>query len=160
MRSRGAKHAHDLRKSLTNSAVRVVVVRTLWDDVSVPLSEDEQRILSEIEAKLYETDPSLAKEVGSTTVYTAGLRSLRWATVGFIVGLIAMIATLSTSYWLAFVGFLIMLAAALVFERSARSLGKVSIDQLMQSVRASGTRSPFSEPAQRLRDRLKDDEEA
>lgn len=147
-------------KNGTNPAIRVVVAPTLWDDGSVPLSEDEQRILSEIEAKLYETDPSLAKEVGSTTVYTAGLRSLRWATVGFIVGLIAMIATLSTSYWLAFLGFLVMLGAALVFERSARSLGKVSIDQLMQSVRANGTRSPFSEPAQRLRDRLKDDEEA
>ncbi|MEM7094358.1 MAG: DUF3040 domain-containing protein [Actinomycetota bacterium] len=121
----------------------------------MPLSEDEQRILSEIEAKLYETDPSLAKEVGSTTVYTAGLRSLRWATVGFIAGLVMMIITLSTSYWLAFVGFLIMLGAALVFERSARSLGKVSFDQLMQSLRANGNRTPFSEPAQRLRDRLK-----
>ena len=82
----------------------------LWDDVFVPLSEDEQRILSEIEAKLYETDPSLAKEVGSTTVYTAGLRSLRWATVGFVVGLVGMIVTLSISYWLAFGGFLVMLA--------------------------------------------------
>lgn len=141
-----------------NRRRRVVVGQTLWDDGSVPLSEDEQRILSEIEAKLYETDPSLAKEVGSTTVYTASLRSLRWATVGFIVGLIAMIATLSTSYWFAFGGFLVMLAAALVFERSARSLGKVSIDQLMQSVRSNGSRTPFTEPAQKLRDRLKNDE--
>lgn len=125
----------------------------LWDDGLVPLSEDEQRILSEIEAKLYETDPSLAKEVGSTTVYTAGLRSLRWAALGFFVGLVMMVSTLSISYLVAFVGFLIMLAAALVFERSARSLGKVSIDQLAQSLRGS-SRNPLSEPAQRLRDRL------
>lgn len=125
----------------------------------MPLSEDEQRILSEIEAKLYETDPSLAREVGSTTVYTAGLRSLRWATVGFFVGLILMIVMLSTSYWFAFAGFLVMLAAALVFERSARSLGKVGVDQLRQSLRASG-RSPFTEPAQKLRDRLKNEDEA
>ena len=108
----------------------------LWDDVYVPLSEDEQRILSEIEDKLYESDPSLAKEVGSTTVYTASLRSVRWAAVG---------------------GFLIMLAAALVFERGARSLGKVGIDQIAQQLRGSG-RGPFAEPAQRLRDRLKDEE--
>jgi len=123
----------------------------------VPLSEDEQRILSEIEEKLYETDPSLAKEVGSTTVYTAPLRSLRWAGFGFFVGAIMMIATLSTHYMLAFCGFLIMLGAALVFERGARSLGKVGIDQIAQSLRGSG-RGPFAEPAQRLRDRLKDDE--
>jgi len=123
----------------------------------VPLSEDEQRILSEIEAKLYESDPSLAKEVGSTTVYTAPLRSVRWATVGFVAGVVIMIVTLSTSYLLAFVGFLIMLAAALVFERGARSLGKVGIDQIAQQLRSSG-RGPFSEPAQRLRDRLKDED--
>ena len=126
----------------------------------MPLSEDEQRILSEIEAKLYETDPSLAKEVGSTTVYTAGLRSLRWASVGFVVGLIFMIVTLSTNFWLAFVGFLAMLAAALVFERSARSLGRTGLDQLTQSFKAnSGGKSPFGEPAQRLRRRLKNEED-
>ncbi len=129
----------------------------LWDDVHVPLSEDEQRILSEIEDKLYESDPSLAKEVGSTTVYTAPLRSVRWAAVGFAAGLIVMVVTLSTSYLFAFGGFLVMLAAALVFERGARSLGKVGIDQIAQQLRGSG-RGPFAEPAQRLRDRLKDEE--
>lgn len=124
----------------------------------MPLSEDEQKILSEIEAKLYETDPSLAKEVGSTTVYSEPLRSLRWATLGFVVGLVGMIVTLSVSYWFAFIGFLVMLAAALVFERSARHLGKVGIEQLTQSLRSSNLRGGLSEPAQRLRDRLKNDE--
>jgi hypothetical protein len=137
--------------------LRVVERPELWDDAVVPLSENEQRILSEIEEKLYETDPSLAKEVGSTTVYTASLRSVRWATAGFIGGLIVMVVTLSTSYVFAFGGFLVMLSAALVFERGARSLGKVGIDQIAQQLRGSG-RSPFAEPAQRLRDRLKDEE--
>lgn len=123
----------------------------------MPLSEDEQRILSEIEEKLYESDPSLAKEVGSTTVYTAPLRSLRWATLGFFAGLAMMVTTLSISYWFAFVGFLIMLGAALIWERGARSLGKVGIDQITQSLRGSG-RGPFAEPAQRFRNRLKDEE--
>lgn len=123
----------------------------------MPLSEDEQRILSEIEEKLYETDPSLAKEVGSTTVYTAPLRSVRWALAGLIAGFFIMIFTLSTSYLLAFGGFLIMLGAALVLERGARSLGRVGIDQITQQLRGSG-RGPFAEPAQRLRDRLKDEE--
>lgn len=123
----------------------------------MPLSEDEQRILSEIEEKLYETDPSLAKEVGSTTVYTAPLRSVRWALAGLIAGFFIMVFTLSTSYLLSFGGFLIMLGAALVLERGARSLGKVGIDQITQQLRGSG-RGPFAEPAQRLRDRLKDEE--
>lgn len=124
----------------------------------VPLSEHEQRILSEIEAKLYESDPSLAKEVGSTTVYTAGLRTLRWSAVAFVIGLAAMIFTLATSYWFAFLGFLIMLAAALVFEKNARQLGKVGVDQMTQQFRSNGLKDAFSEPAQKLRDRLKNDE--
>jgi len=124
----------------------------------VPLSEDEQRILSEIEAKLYESDPSLAKEVGSTTVYTAPLRSVRWAIVGLIAGFLMLVFTLSISYWFAFVGFLVMLGAALFLERGARSLGRLGIDQITQQLRESG-RGPFAEPAQRFRDRLNNEED-
>lgn len=124
----------------------------------MPLSEDEQRILSEIEAKLYESDPSLAKEVGSTTVYTEGLRRVRWAILGFILGLALMVLTLSSSYWMAFGGFLVMLAAALVLERNARSLSRVGIDQFTQSLRGTGFKEALGDPAQKLRDRLKNDE--
>lgn len=96
----------------------------------MPLSENEQRILSEIEAQLYETDPALAREVGSTTVFTHAFRNLKWATLGFAAGVVFMIATLATSFWLAFVGFLIMLASALFFERNARLLGRAGMEQM------------------------------
>ena len=43
----------------------------------VPLSEDEERILTEIEQHLYASDPGLARQVGSTTVYTESLRGVR-----------------------------------------------------------------------------------
>ena len=42
----------------------------------MPLSEDEQRILSEIEQQLRETDPGLARDIADTTVYTAASRGL------------------------------------------------------------------------------------
>ena len=50
----------------------------------VPLSEDEQRILSEIEAKLYESDPALARDIADTTIYTHAYRNLKWALLGFV----------------------------------------------------------------------------
>ena len=62
----------------------------------MPLSEDEQRILNEIEQKLKESDPHLAREVSSYTVYRHAFRNIKWALVGFIGGLILMIVTLST----------------------------------------------------------------
>ena len=109
----------------------------MCEDGAVPLSEDEQRILSQIEQQLYESDPALAREVGKTTVYTHAARNLKWALAGLVVGLVVMLSTLTISFILAFGGFLIMLAAALYLERNARRLGKAGLQQLSQGVRSS-----------------------
>lgn len=124
----------------------------------MPLSEDEQRILSEIEQRLYESDPHLVREVSSTTVYTRSLRGLKWAAVGFVAGIAILLATLSVSYVLAFVGFLVMLASALVFERNARHLGKTGIQQITQRRPVFGS-GDFGHLGQRMRDRFRRDDE-
>ncbi len=77
----------------------------------MPLSEDEQRILSEIEAKLYESDPALARDIADTTIYTHAYRNLKWATLGFLAGLVGLVLTLGVSFLLAFGGFVIMLVS-------------------------------------------------
>ena len=124
----------------------------------MPLSEDEQRILSEIEAQLYESDPALAKEVSSTTVYTHAFRNLKWATLGFVVGVGVLVFALSASFWLSFGGFLIMLASALFFERNARKLGKVGLQQMTQNMRSSGVKDYFGNPGEKMRDRFRRDQ--
>jgi hypothetical protein len=126
--------------------------------VDVPLSEDEQRILSEIEAKLYESDPGLARDIADTTVYTHAYRNLKWAMLAFVAGLVMLVLTLSVSFLLAFGGFLIMLAAALAVERNARRMGKAGIDQITRSMRAAGLRDYFGNTTQRMRDRFKRDD--
>lgn len=128
----------------------------------MPLSEDEQRILSQIEQQLYESDPELAREVGSTTVYSHAARNLKWAVFGFIVGLAVMVTTLSIAYWLAFVGFIIMLAAALYFEQNARRLGRAGMQQLSQTMRSGTLRNMMGggdAPGRSLRDRLRRDDD-
>jgi hypothetical protein len=124
----------------------------------VPLSEDEQRILSEIEEQLYESDPDLVREVGSTTVYTHAFRNLKWAVLGFVVGLALMIGLLSTHFVLAFAGFVVMLAAALWAERNARRLGRAGWDQMTQHMRTSGMRDFFGNQGQRMKDRFRREE--
>ena len=52
----------------------------------MPLSEDEERILSQMEERLSETDPGLVREVSETTLYTQPLRSMKWAVGGFVAG--------------------------------------------------------------------------
>ena len=100
----------------------------------MPLSDDEQKILSQIEQQLHETDPDLANEVATTTVYTHAARNIKWSVLGFIIGLAFIILTLSVSFWLAFLGFAIMLAAALYFEQNMRRLGKAGMNQLSMRV--------------------------
>ena len=125
----------------------------------MPLSEDEQRILSEIEQRLYESDPRLAREVRSTTVYTPAFRGLKWAAVGFVVGVVFMIATLSVSFVLAFAGFIVMLVSALAFERSLRRLGRVGIQQITQRRTGAGVRAYFGSTGQKMRERFRGNDE-
>lgn len=122
----------------------------------MPLSEDERRILSEIEQQLYETDPGLAHEVSSTTVFTHGFRHIRLAAAGFVVGLVVLVLSLSVSYLLSFVGFLIMLASAWYGERNLRRVGKASLQKVTQNVgrEGGGVRGYFGDAGQRMRDRL------
>ena len=125
---------------------------------TVPLSEDEQRILLEIEQRLTEEDPDLVREVASTTVYTHALRNLKLALLGFVVGVVAMIWLLGRHPVLAFGGFLIMLAAALVIERNARRLGKAGMQQITQNLPGGTVRDYFGNTSQRMRDRMRREE--
>ena len=143
-----------------NTRGRVVAVGALCDHGAVPLSEDERRILDEIEERLTESDPRLAREVSSTTVYTHAVRNLKWAGVLFLLGVGAMVIMLFFvgNAVLAFGGFLIMLAAALWFERNARHLGKAGVGQLTQSMRASGLKDYLGSTGERMRERFQRDE--
>ena len=103
----------------------------------MPLSENEQRILAEIERHLEETDPGLARHVGKQTVYRHAIGSLRWSILGFAVGLVVMVSTLRVHFLVAFVGFLIMLVSALGFERNLRMMGRAGIQQVSSAFRAA-----------------------
>lgn len=108
----------------------------------MPLSEDEQRILAEIERNLHESDPQLAREVSETTVYRHAMGSLKWSLLWIVLGLLAMVATLQVHYLLAFVGFLVMMAAAIGFERNFRLMGKAGMNQFSRAFKAANpTRS-------------------
>jgi hypothetical protein len=84
----------------------------------VPLSEEEQRILHEMEQKLYEHDRGFVDRVRSPRAFAH--RSLRGSVAVFVAGFAVVILSFRSSLLLATFGFLVMLLAALLFERSAR----------------------------------------
>ena len=126
----------------------------------MPLSEDEERILQEIEQQLHATDPQLVREVSSTTLFRHAGRNLKWATLGFIGGLVFMVITFTSSTVLGVVGFLAMLGSAIAFERNLRKMGRAGWRQWTQSVGgATGVRDYFSNTSARMKDRFKRDEQ-
>ena len=110
----------------------------------MPLSEDEKRILTEIEQQLYASDPQLARQVSSTTVYSGPLRQTRVAVAGIVVGLVLTVALLQVHFLLAFVaGFGLMLVSAVQLEGALRHLGRVGVQQVAEGIRHSGVRDLF-----------------
>jgi hypothetical protein len=129
------------------------------EGITVPLSEDEERILSQIAQQFYADDPEFAREVGETTLYTHSLRRMKWSGVGFLAGFVFLVAALSTSYLLAFAGFFVMLACALLFERNLRKLGKAGLERVTQSFKGAGFRDAMGNARGKMRDRFRNPDE-
>jgi len=121
----------------------------------VPLSEDEQRILHEIEQQFYESDPAFAREVGKTTLYRHAGRNLKWATLGFICGFVLLLVAFASSLILGFVGFLVMLGSAVIFERNLRKMGRAGWRQVSDTMKTHNLRESMGDAGKRIRKRFK-----
>lgn len=106
------------------------------DDVPVPLSEDEQRILRQIEQQL-EQDPTF-----SNRGYRVSRRRLVLLSVGLLVGLALTVAGLAVNYLLAFGGFVAVLVMAVMLEAEIRLLGRERLGALPISAWLGGARRP------------------
>lgn len=112
---------------------------TVWEDVpagrtkgfgAMPLSEEEQRILQQIEQQFYEHDPEFAQAVAGAGVEKHATRRLRLGVVGCVVGMALTLALLPVNAFAAFGGFAVMLVSALAVDRSLRVLGAPLVQAL------------------------------
>jgi membrane associated rhomboid family serine protease len=104
--------------------------------MAMPLSEDEQRILRQIEQEL-EQDPTF-----SNRGYRVSRRRLAVLAFGLVAGLALTIAGLSVSFWLAFGGFVAVLVMAVLLEGEIRLLGRERLGSLPISAWLGGARRP------------------
>ena len=126
----------------------------------MPLSEDEQRILHEIERSFYEHDPDFAKGVSETTLYRTSGRNSKWAVAGFVAGFALLVLSFASSALLALLAFVMMVSCALVLERNVRRMGKSGWSELTQSVRDKGFPNVLGDTRRRLGKRFKRDDTA
>ncbi len=124
----------------------------------MPLSEDEQRILHEIEQQFYESDPAFAREVGKTTLYRHAGRNLKWAAAGFFAGFVLLVGAFATSLFLGFVGFAVMLACAFFFERNLRKMGRAGWKQVTGNLKTTQVKEQFGDVGKRLKKRFRREE--
>jgi hypothetical protein len=122
---------------------------------AVPLSEHEQRILQEIEKSFYEHDPRFADRVRSESLYRHAGRNCKRAGLAFVAGLAFLVGTFSISIFLGVLGFLVMLASAVVFERNLRAMGKAGLSDLHQTVQEQGFPARWAEMRARLEERFR-----
>jgi hypothetical protein len=125
--------------------------------VRVPLSEEEQRVLNEMEQTLYRHDPAFAARVKSESVYKYAGRFIRWSIAGFIVGLLIMILFFTTSIFLGLLGVAIMFASLVVFSTNLRRVGKAGWQDITHSLKSDRIGNPASEARDWFRSRFRRD---
>jgi hypothetical protein len=99
----------------------------------VALSDDEQRILREIEDQL-KSDEKFASAVSSSGLYRHSARKVWWLLVGMVVSLVGVVIALQVHYLLAFASFIAMLGCALTIERQLRLIGRAGVQDLAQKM--------------------------
>jgi hypothetical protein len=89
----------------------------------VALSDEEQRLLEQMEAALAAEDPKLVNALRGTSVRRVHRRRAAIAGVGFFAGLGLLIAGISINPFLSVLGFVIMVAAAVTAIYSWQHVG-------------------------------------
>jgi hypothetical protein len=126
--------------------------------LEVPLSEDDERMLHEIERQFYASDPDSYRRIGQTTLTRHLARNCRWAALGFLFGLVVLVISFASSWVIAVFGFVIMLGSAIVFTQNLRKLGRHGWQQITQSMKGSSFADKLSDARRRWRERFGGDD--
>jgi hypothetical protein len=121
----------------------------------MPLSEEEQRILHEMEQKLAAEDPKFAGRGPSFLTVRDVARAAKWPALFFLAGFVTLVLSFRTSLIIATAGFMVMLLAALYFERSLRQIDGSPIRTAPRSISGRTLSDDLSELKHRFRDHFR-----
>ncbi len=101
----------------------------------MPLSEEEQRILRQIEQEL-QADPVFTQRVSKVS-----RRRMVVLSVALVIALAATVLSLAVNFMFAFVGFLVVLALGFGLESEIRLIGRERLGSLPISVWLGGSQN-------------------
>ena len=100
----------------------------------MPLSEEEQRILRQIEEQL-QADPAFALKVNQRSHPGISRGRLVWSVVALVVSLAVVIAALQFSAWLSFAAFVVMVVSGVFLERELSARGRDQLSRIPDELR-------------------------
>ncbi len=106
----------------------------------MPLSEEEQRILRQIEEQL-QSDPSFALKVNVRSHQGVSRRRLLWSIVALVAALGLAIAALQVSAWISFLAFVAMVVAGVFLERELTARGRDQLSRIPDELRRRAGRA-------------------
>lgn len=121
------------------------------------LSEQEQRLLEQMEAALAAEDPKLASALRGTTVRTLHRRRAAVAGLGFIVGVVALVAGLEVHPAISIVGFIVMLVSTIAALTSWRHVDDSGVHRPPSRPKAPHGDSAFMDKLEERWRRRKDE---
>ena len=101
------------------------------------LSDEEQRLLDQMEAALAAEDPKLANTLRGTSTHRLHRRRAAIAAVGFLIGVAALVGGMEIHPLVSIAGFLVMLVSTLMGVKSWRQ-----VDDEGSGAAAEGGHSP------------------
>ncbi|HLI52919.1 MAG TPA: DUF3040 domain-containing protein [Acidimicrobiales bacterium] len=125
----------------------------------MPLNEEEQRILAEIERQFHAEDPDSARRIGTAGLYEYLVRNCKWASAGLVVGMIILVAAFASSWVLGIFGFLLMVASGFVLAQNLRRVSRLHLDEVVRSSGSPSLGEALDELRRRIRRRLADGDE-
>lgn len=120
----------------------------------MPLNEDEERILAEIERQFHANDPASARRIGSTTLQRYLARNCRWAALAFVIGLVVLLAAFASSWIVGVFGFLIMVASAVVLIQNLHKMSRLGLQQVSRTMSSHNLSQTVDDLGRRLRRRF------
>lgn len=123
----------------------------------MPLNENEQRILAEIERQFHATDPDSARRIESTTLVKYLSRNCRWSVAGLLAGLVVLLGGFATSWLLGVVGFLIMVGSGFALAQNLRKMSRIGMQQVSRSISSQTGGGLADDLSRRLRRRFGED---
>ena len=120
----------------------------------MPLNEDEERILAEIERQFHATDPDSAKRISNTTLQRYLARNCKLALLGFFVGLVILLAAFASSWILGVFGFLVMVTSAVFLIQNLHKMSRLGLEHVSRSIGGQNLNQALEDFSRRLRRRL------